>query len=512
MEPRDYQKSIIETAKKFNTLVVLPTGMGKTLVALFLAKYFLETNPKSKVLFLAPTKPLAQQHFDYFTKNLPELYAEMQLFTGKVNTKKRGSLWAVTDIIFSTPQCIANDLRKNKISLEGVSFLIEDECHRCLKSYDYTYVASKFIEQSNGRILGLTASPGSDSKVIEQICKNLRIERVEVRNRDSEDVKPYIQELNSEVVEVEFPESFKKIHAPLKELYEKKIEEMKNRQILYGPATKKSILDLQIKLRRMLNSGNNHFNVLRGLSVCAQAIKLNHALELLETQGITPLNNYFKSVFDDAQKGQSKAVQQIVKSPLFTKAYFELSPLIDKEEHPKMEKLVEIVKEDIAKNPKSRFIVFTQYRDTVVAINKNLNKIEGIKSKVFVGQAKKGETGLSQKEQQQIIEEFKAGEINVLTSTSIGEEGLDLPEVNGVFFYEPIPSAIRRIQRTGRTARLKPGKLVILLTKGTRDEVHHWASIRKEKKMYGILDEMSKNYNLADIQNETKEKTLSDFN
>jgi Fanconi anemia group M protein len=510
MEPREYQDNIIETAKEHNTLVVLPTGMGKTLIALFLAKHCLSENPKSRILFLAPTRPLAQQHFDYFKDNLPELYAEMQLFTGKIDASKRTKLWQITDIIFSTPQCIANDLRKNKISLENVSLLIEDECHRCLKNYDYTYVARKFIEQSGKRILGLTASPGSDSKTIREICDNLNIEKVEVRHRHSDDVAPYIQELKTDIIRVDFPEEFKKIKNPLKEIYDKKIEELRNRSLLFGPPIKTKLLELQAKLARQLHAGNNHFNVLRGLSVCAQAVKIDHALELIETQGITPLHQYIQNLFEQARKKQSKAVLQIVKAPQFTQAYIELTKLLGKEEHPKLEKLKEIVKFEIEKNPKAKFIVFSQYRDTVVLINRNLNKIPGIKAKVFVGQAKKGsgkeETGLSQKEQNEIICEFKAGEINVLTATSIGEEGLDLPEVSCVIFYEPIPSAIRKIQRTGRTARLKPGKLVMLMTKATRDESYHWASINKERKMYGALNSISKS-----MDKEEKIKTLNDF-
>jgi len=127
---------------------------------------------------------------------------------------------------------------------------------------------------------------------------------------------------------------------------------------------------------------------------------------------------------------------------------------------------------------------------------------------MFVGQAKKsnssGSTGLSQKEQKQIIQDFRENKVNILIATSIGEEGLDIPEVSAVYFYEPIPSEIRKIQRAGRTARLAKGKLAILITQNTRDEINHYASTAREKKMHRVIDKVK-----LDLKN--KPKTLRDF-
>ena len=93
-----------------------------------------------------------------------------------------------------------------------------------------------------------------------------------------------------------------------------------------------------------------------------------------------------------------------------------------------------------------------------------------------------------------MIEKFKSGDINVLVATSSAEEGLDIPEVSMVVFYVPIPSAIRKIQRAGRTARLAKGKLKILITKGTRDEIYHYASGAKEKRMHKAIDAIKDNF------------------
>jgi len=518
IKPRKYQSDIYEVCKDKNCLVVLPTGIGKTLIALMLSINRQKAFPASKVLFLAPTRPLAQQHLEYFKKHLPELFADLQLFTGKVNAENRRKIWQTADIIFSTPQCISNDLKKNLYTLEEVSLLIEDECHRCLKNYAYTHVAEKYRAQSkNPRILGLTASPGAERKTIEQIAKNLNIDTIELRTRDSEDVKEYLQELTFEVVRVDFPEDFDRLRKMLKVIFQKKVDELKNRKLLFGPPMKRVILEAQGNIMRAISSGNKHFNLLMGASACSQAIKVEHAIELIETQTLSSVYEYFHNLFQQAGENKSKAVVNLIKQPEFNQAFVLLNELIAKKiEHPKLLKLKEILENKIRENHKNKAIVFTQFRSTAVKICRELNNIPDIKAKVFVGQAikkmKSGEEiGLSQKEQHQMLEEFKSGGTNVLVATSIGEEGLDIPEVNSVIFYEPIPSAIRKIQRAGRTARLMKGNLTILITRDTRDESYYYASISREKKMHAAIKSVKENLDLNNkIQNtENNQKTLT---
>jgi len=134
-------------------------------------------------------------------------------------------------------------------------------------------------------------------------------------------------------------------------------------------------------------------------------------------------------------------------------------------------------------------MIFTQYRDSAEELKKMLDK-EGTKSRVFVGQQKKEGKGMSQKEQLETINEFKLALFNVLICTSVAEEGLDIPRVDMVLFYEPVPSAIRTIQRRGRTGRQEEGKVLMLVTKGTRDVGYRWSAHHKEKRMYRILNEL----------------------
>ena len=505
ISPRLYQQEIFEIAKDYNTLIVLPTGIGKTLIALMLAVHRFEKFPSKKIVFLAPTRPLAEQHLNYFKKHLSDLYGDMQLFTGKIKAKDRKKIFQTADIIFSTPQCIGNDVKNGLYDLEDVSLLIEDEAHRCLKNYSYNYVAKKYQEMTSSspwhRIIGMTASPGSDKKSVIEICKNLNIEKVELRSRDDSDVKKYLQKLEFEKIEVDFPPRFEEMRIMLKEMYDKYVDELKNRSLLFKPATKINLIELQKKLFLMASKGNNNFNLLLGISACASAIKIQHAMELLETQTLTSFDSYLKKLFKEASQGKSKGVQKLVAKPEFNQIYTISSELIIKKvEHPKVEKIKEIVEEEFKKfeNKKPKLIIFTQYRETATILSRMLNtslKSIGVKSKVFVGQTKKmvgGESvGLSQAEQKGVIIDFSSGETNIIVSTSIGEEGLDIPEVDSVIFYEPVPSAIRKIQRAGRTARLMKGKLIILVTKKTRDESYYWSAFHREKKMYSAIQSIN---------------------
>src|SRR3989338_3794470 len=219
LKPRDYQLSIFETAKNNNTLVVLPTGLGKTLIALLLAIERKKLHPLSKILFLAPTRPLVEQHFSTFKSQLPELFTDLQLFTGSVPAEKRKKIFETAEIIFSTPQCIANDLENYLYDLNDFSLLIIDEAHRCLKNYDYTKVVSHYKKKStNQLILGLTASPSHDSEKVKEICAHLDIKEIEIRTRDSPDVKLYLKEREYEKIDVPFPKEFQELRVLLKRI------------------------------------------------------------------------------------------------------------------------------------------------------------------------------------------------------------------------------------------------------------------------------------------------------
>jgi Fanconi anemia group M protein len=488
-EPRLYQQTILGTAVNYNTLVVLPTGLGKTAIALMLAVQRLNAIPNSKVVILAPTRPLVEQHIQTFKKylNLDEEY--FAIFTGSVTPKKRVLMWEKARVVFSTPQGFENDIISSRIDISNVSLMVFDEAHRAVGNYSYVFIAEKYHSAANfPKILALTASPGSNIDKIKEVCKNLFIENIEVRTEKDPDVSPYVKKIKIFWEEVVFPAEFKEIRNLLKKSYEEKLSkasELLETDISRG-INKKELLNLQNELHIQINETKNYL-LMQASSLISQAIKIQHAIELLETQGISQLKNYFERFLESVSNTKVRAVKNLAKDLNFRTAIAKTQLLYDKGfEHPKMRRVLEIMEEYIKNKADIKIILFTQYRDSANKIIKELDKL-GIKSKIFVGQMKKLETGLSQKEQKQIIEDFRNNNFNVLVSTSVGEEGLDIPQVDLVIFYEPIPSAIRQIQRRGRTGRQEEGVVIILYTKDTRDEAYMWAAFNKEKKMKRTL-------------------------
>ena len=182
--PRLYQQTILGTAAHKNTLVVLPTGLGKTAIAFLLAAQRLHQYPQSKILLLSPTKPLCEQHVQTFQKHLALPPEKIVLFTGNVAPEKRAQLWKEAQIIISTPQGLENDVINRRVRLEEVSLLAFDEAHHALGDYAYVWLAQQYEQTSRqARILALTASPGSDMETVQQVCQNLYIERVEVEEK-----------------------------------------------------------------------------------------------------------------------------------------------------------------------------------------------------------------------------------------------------------------------------------------------------------------------------------------
>ena len=486
IEFREYQSNIAHAALEESTLVVLPTGMGKTIIALFVIAEVLKSK-RGRVIFMAPTKPLVEQHAKFLRVNL--MGHEPVVFTGEVAPEERKSLWTSGRLIVSTPQVVANDLESDIVDISEIDLIVFDEAHRAAGDYAYVTIGRAFMERG-GLALGMTASPGSDVSKIAEVCENLGITWVEIRSESDDDVVEYIQQVKTEFIGVGMQEGMARIVSLLKEILDEQIAKLRAAGLLdpKKPVTTRDLLSVGATIRAQLNSGKKSYNLFSTASVQALAMKVNHGIELAETQGRGALENYLdKQVKQAEENKRSKASRTLVKDVRFQQAREHLYKMVN--DHPKLDKLIPILRTQFAGKPESRAIVFTHYRDTCDQITKRLESIEGVRPVRFVGQASKGEDiGLKQKEQREVLESFQEGKYNALVATSIAEEGLDIPATDLVVFYEPVPSEIRTIQRRGRTGRRRAGRVIVLVTKGTKDEAYLWSSRNKEMQMRRELD------------------------
>ncbi len=496
---REYQENIFVNCLNNNCLVVIPTGLGKTVIALMLAVHRLTELPGTKVIFLAPTKPLVEQHHNSFL-NLTNLPPEsLKSLTGAIAPAKRKEIWETVKVAFMTPQVLQNDLISELYSVKDVSLLIFDECHRAVGDYAYCFIAEKYRDLSkNAQTLGLTASPGSTVGKINEIKHNLFIDHIEIRTEKDSDVTPYIHKVDNEWIKIQLPSEFLEIKKILEEILKESYKFLKENDFLNSSdlrkVTRKDILEIDHKINIKISNTREQdekYQMFYAKKLTANAIRLSHMIELVETQGINALNDYFKKNDTKIKKNTAnKSLKELYRNKNIQQVQKLTLELCSKGViHPKVEKLNEILTEQINQNPHSRILVFCHFRDSVNNIVRFFEDHEVVKVHKFVGQATRGsDRGLTQKEQIKLLIDFKAGIYNTLIGTSVAEEGLDIEECDLVVFYDIIPSAIRSIQRRGRTGRKKEGKVFLLMAENTRDEGYYWAEKGKEKKMKTSLE------------------------
>lgn len=513
VEKRLYQEILAKRVlDKGNTLIVAPTALGKTIVAVLVAADFLQ-NFEKKVLFLAPTKPLAVQHFDSLQRTMNLNENDLSLLTGTIAAKKRKEVYENSKIISATPQTIQNDIVNGLFDLREIGLIVFDECHRAIGDYAYVFICWQFLKKNpNGLVLGLTASPGGKEEKIADLCKNLFIKNIEIKNALDEDVKEYVMGIEFDWLRVDLPDVFLEIKELLNSFIAEKTIFLKKiglaRFSETGLQGKKEIIELQARLMREIKTKGKQFPYLfNAVSVVASILKVHHAKILIETQSANSFLKYLEALEEQNQK----AVKTIMKDERIIKAIFKANNLKEMGiEHPKLSKLAQIIKNQLDLKADSRIIVFNHFRSNAQNTVEFLNSIDGIRAERFVGQSSKEYSeGMSQKQQVEAISNFSQGNFNVLVATSVAEEGLDIPSVDLVVFYEPVPSEIRNIQRRGRTGRKEKGKVIVLITRQTADETAYYSAIRKEKKMNETLGKMKSGF--EDKYELGKQKTLAEY-
>ena len=469
IEKREYQVSLANQAIQENCIIVLPTGLGKTAVALHVIAEYLAKGTGG-VLFLAPTRVLVNQHYEFLKENLT--LDDISLITGEDSIEKRTKLWN-NSVICATPEITKNDLDRQIVSSSQFTLVIFDEVHRTVGDYAYSGIAER-LENSSARIIGMTATLPSEKEKATEILTRLKISSVAERNEDSPDVKPYTQQTNTEWINVELPPELKSIQTLLKLSLNERYDVLRKNGIKLAEQQSLSAL---LRIRQFVLNQNR-----RSAKPLFTAIRIHYALNILEAHGITP----FLKFCERARAKKGAGVKELFEvDPNFTRSVHLAKEAQSRGiEHSKIPKLKEIIE-----SVPGKALIFTSYRDSVDLIHGKLSEM-GVSAGILIGKA--GETGLKQKKQIETVQKFRDGLFQVLIATRVGEEGLDIAEVNQVIFYDNVPSSIRFIQRRGRTGRKDTGKLVVLIAKNTIDETYYWIGKRKMSSAKSMGEKMTK--------------------
>ncbi|CAF0760948.1 unnamed protein product [Brachionus calyciflorus] len=505
---RSYQYSIVEQCLYKNTMVVLPTGMGKTFIAAVVMYNFYRWYPLGKIIFMAPTKPLVNQQSDacYNIVGIPK--SDMTSMTGQMAPDKRKQLWDTKRVFFLTPQVISNDILRGTVDVNLIKCIVLDEAHKALGEYAFCKVIESVNEvNKNFRIIALTATPGGDNKAVQNVITKLLISHIELRSDESIDIQQYsnnrevnkfVLPLTDEILKIR-NSYYNVMRSPLKRLEINRILSIKDP----GTLSKLAILTRREEFRKNIAPGmdSRRAGLIEG--DLALLVTLVHALELLVQYGVKSFYMFLKSFVENTDGSKSAAQQNKLRTEIGNcqemadyyekfKEYFDTKskPVPRNLRHPKLLKLEEVIIEHFKKFGKNetRVMIFSQYRESVYEITEMLSDHEDIKPMEFVGQSSAGgnRKTVTQKEQLEVVKKFREGGYNTLISTCVGEEGLDIGEVDLIINYDSQKSPIRLIQRMGRTGRKREGRIVVLLTEG-KEEQSYKTSLSKKKNIYKVI-------------------------
>ncbi|KAI0670106.1 P-loop containing nucleoside triphosphate hydrolase protein [Trametes maxima] len=486
---RDYQYNIVKKCLFENTLVALPTGLGKTFIAGVVMLNYYNWFPQGKVVFVAPTKPLVAQQIDacHKTCGIPgSVAAEL---TGNVTKDRRINSWRTQRVFYATPQTLLNDLVQGLVDALDIVLIVIDEAHRGTGDYAYAQVV-RFMMQHNPhfRIMALTATPGGKPEAVQEIVDALHISHIEIRNEDDADLKKYLHKKHEQEHFIHMTQDIATLRDGLASLMTPILKKVQSAGFLTNGNTAPTMLHpfrAQSTVIEMSKSKAPQY----AIGAAAQLGPLARAMGYLMENSVTMCYGFLKGIASG--QDDSSAKKAIRKIGGFT----DLMKLFEEQAtrgfaiHPKMDTLRTLLIDHFAKQlpdelggpaegapgGQSRAMVFVSFRECVEEIVELLNKESPIiRAKAFIGQGtdKQGKKGYAQKEQLEVIEQFKAGTFNVLVSTSIGEEGLDIGEVDLIVCYDAQKTPIRMLQRIGRTGRKQAGTVHILLAKGR--EEHNW--------------------------------------
>ncbi|KUJ22499.1 P-loop containing nucleoside triphosphate hydrolase protein [Mollisia scopiformis] len=506
---RAYQYSIVKHGLFNNLLVALPTGLGKTFIAATIMYNYFRWTKDAKIVFIAPTKPLVAQQVDACFNIVGIPRSQTTMLTGDQPPVLRAEEWEDKRVFFMTPQTLDNDLRTGIADPKKIVLLVVDEAHRATGNYSYVKVVELLRRFNKSfRILALTATPGANVEAVQEVIDGLEISKVEIRTEESIDIQQYVHRRDIDQIVLDPSDEI----IMIKELFAKALQPLVNQLCGQNAYYNKDPMNLTpfglIKAKAAWfasDAGKRANPGLKGMILGLFAIlaSISHSIKLLNYHGIGPFYSAvkdFRQGVEDANK-PGKWKSKITDHPDFKKMMDTIALWLSKDDfvgHPKLTYLCDTILNhfldagegrlgDDAPPSSTRVIVFSEFRDSAEDIARVLNRHGPmIRASVFVGQQdSKRSEGMNQAKQQETISKFKKGIFNVIVATSIGEEGLDIGQVDLIVCYDASGSPIRMLQRMGRTGRKRAGNIVLLLMRGKEEE-----SFAKAKDNYESMQKM----------------------
>lgn len=517
---RDYQFNIVRSALFHNVLVTLPTGLGKTFIASAVMLNYMRWFPKSKLIFMAPTRPLVAQQIKACcgTAGIPTSSVAILLEKTK---KNREAIWAEKLVFFTTPQVVENDLCLGIVNPKLISLLVIDEAHRAKGNYAYNNVV-KFVSRfsSSFRVLALTATPASDVDGVQEIVLNLGISKIEVRTEHSIDTFKYLKKKDVERFTVGQSADIQHAVKLLCEAAQPILTVANQRKIyeVQDPARINAFTAMDAQRKVRMNPAMPEGLKWSNFFILLLLMTVGQCLRRLNVYGLRSFYSYFneKHLEFTTKHAKKKSKNQMAINFYHNEKILELMSFCNKLlgdptylGHPKLDLVISKVTRffETTENANSRVIIFTEYRESALDIVRCIEQTgSGLRPHIFIGQAKEKDRfdesqltktktkgrkkstpndaegtssekaqakGMSQKMQKEIIEKFKDGEFNILVATSIGEEGLDIGEVDLIVCYDSTSSPIKNVQRMGRTGRSRDGRVVMLFSGNEERKFDH---------------------------------------
>ncbi|KAL9715744.1 3'-5' DNA helicase [Leucoagaricus gongylophorus] len=351
---RDYQYNIVKNSLFENTIISVPTGLGKTFIAGVIMLNYYRWFPEGKVVFVAPTKPLVSQQIEASHNACGIPGTDAAEMTGETYRTKRERLWREKRVFYMTPQTLMNDLATRNCDAMDIILLVVDEAHKATGDYAYNQIVRWMMAKNpHFRLIALTATPGSNPAAVQNLVDGLHISHIEIRDENSIDLRPYLHKKKIEQHCIRMSKEIIPLRDSLAELMDTYLKPLKSKGIMWPEqqAIKLHPYTARGKIPNLEPSQRGYIGQLNMLGNLAQV--MGYLLEGTIGMAYSCLKEVSEKDADDgATKNQQAQSKKLRESELFKKtiATFEackMTPSGPFPRHPKLDMAIELLPQQI---------------------------------------------------------------------------------------------------------------------------------------------------------------------